>query len=205
MTSFRMRVLLLGAAGYLAVLLVMPSAVGQEQPAPNAELQRAAMKRFAFLVGKWSGGVRWFPRGDTLELNYTEDVHYEQDGLVLRIKGDGRRASDGRLVIGGVDLISYDDQAGIYRIRGSNHQEGVLKIDEDWKGMTIDFTTPPQRTTRAVLRVNEEGYWTEMHWVIEGSNAPWMFLTGVLGRQQELPPQKTGPASQRAAPQEKTE
>lgn len=201
MTSFRMRLLVLGVAGYLGICFVVASpALGQEQAGSTVELQREAMKKFDFLVGTWSGGVRWFPNGDRLELNYTEDVHYEQDGLVLRIEGAGRGASDGRLVIGGVDFISYDVQFGTYRIHGrQNQQEGALKIDEDRKGMTIDFQTPPQRTTRAVLRINDEGYWTEIHWVTEGSAHPWMFLAGVLRRQQ-VPPKKTGPPSRGATP-----
>lgn len=177
---------------------LLASVAAQQATAPNLELQRQAMKKLAPLVGKWSGGVRWFTHNTTIELNFTDDVHYEQNGLVLRTNARGRRF-DGHVVIGSAQLISYDDQSGIYRVRLiQDKREGSINIDEDGQGMTIDFPTPQGQATRARLRINDEGYLTLMHWVTEGSNPPWMFLTGILRRALEPAGQGAGSNSQNA-------
>ncbi len=117
---------------------------------------------------------------------------------MLRIEGWGLQKSDGRRLIGSASLISYDEQSGTYRIfQQPNKREGEIKVDGDWKGMTIDFGSPPQRKTHWVARVNDEGYWTEMHWVSGGSNPPWMFLQVVVRRQEEPPAEKVNPPAQR--------
>lgn len=184
---------------------LLASVAAQQTTVPNLELQRQAMKRLAPLVGKWSGGVRWFTQNTTIELNFTDDVHYEQNGLVLRTNAWGRRF-DGHVVIGSTQVISYDDQSGIYRIHlPQDKREGSISIDEDGQGMTIDFPTPQRQTTRARLRINEEGYLTLMHWVTEESDPPWMFLAGILHREQEPAGQRAGSNSQNADTKKKTE
>ena len=83
-----MRVCLRDVLGRLAVCVVLlASAAGQASNAPQEELQREAMKKFGFLVGKWSGSCLWFTRKGVLNLVTTENVHYEQNGLTLKIHG----------------------------------------------------------------------------------------------------------------------
>ncbi len=77
MTPGRMRLPLCDVVvNLVACLFMLASALGQEPAEPNVESQREAMKKFAFLVGKWSGEARWFGLHETLDLDFTEDVHY---------------------------------------------------------------------------------------------------------------------------------
>ena len=147
------------------------------------------MKKFAFLVGRWSGGGRWFTIHGTLDLMELEDVEYEQKGLVLKIVGRGQDKSDHKNVIGGTSIISYDDQLGTYRICNQSNgrcTEGKLKIDDDWQGLAYDFAGEGL-TTHTVMRMNQ-GYWTETHWFTPRSEKPHMFLLTAVRRQKELRP-----------------
>ena len=186
MTPYRMRVLFRDALGRLAVCVVLiASVVGQQHAEPHEHLQRETMKKFGFLVGKWSGNARWFTRQGILDLVATEDVHYEQNGLVLKMLGQELKP-DGTKVLRSLLFISYDDKANIYRLRTDvNHKEGTLEIDDDWRGITIQFKLP-NRKTLEMLRVNEKGEWAEIHWVTEGNAPPWMFLQAVVRHQKEL-------------------
>jgi hypothetical protein len=141
------------------------------------------MKKFEFMVGKWSGDALWFVRTGTLGLIATEDVRYEQNGLMLRIEGRAKNKLDGKPQLTAITVISYDDQSGTYRIREDlSHLEGTLKVDEDWRGMTYEFS-PPRLTTRTVLRINEQDYWTETHWLTTGSEPPAIFLQMAVRKQ----------------------
>ena len=59
---------------------------------PDIEARRAAMKKLAFLAGKWAGeaSVLRGP-GQTAELSQTEQAQFRLDGLVLEIESVGRR------------------------------------------------------------------------------------------------------------------
>ena len=186
--------------------ILLAVAAAQQSAEPNLELQRQAMRKLTPLAGKWSGATRWFTLDTTIELSFTEEVQYEGNGLVLRMHSSGRR-SDGQMMLGSTNLISYDDQSGKYRIHlAQNKDEGLISVDEDGKGLTIDFPTAQKQTTRSQIRINEEGYWTEMHWVTEESGKPWMFLAGVLKREHNSPPkQKAGSPSQNVELKRKTE
>jgi hypothetical protein len=187
MTPCHIRVLFRDVLGRLAVCIALLAfAAGQETRAPDQEIQFRAMKKFEFLVGKWSGSGLWFTRQGVLNLIATDDVHYEQNGLTLMLRAQERQA-DGTPVGFSVLRICYDDKSNIYRVRTDpRHKEkGTLKIDDDWRGMTIQFKMP-ERTTLEMLRVNEKGEWAEVHWVTEGSDPPWMFLQTVVRRQKAL-------------------
>jgi hypothetical protein len=150
MTPYRMRVLFRDVLGRLAVCLVMMvSAAGQEQRTPDQEIQFQAMKKFGFLVGKWSGQSLWFTNQGLLDLIATQDVHYEQNGLTLKIRSQELRP-EGKPALGSVLLVSYDDKSGSYRVHSEvNHLEGILNIDDDWRGISIQFKMPG-RTTLAM-------------------------------------------------------
>ncbi len=190
MTPYRMRVLFRDVLGRLAVcLMMMVSATGQEQRTPDQEIQFQAMKKFEFLVGKWSGQALWFTNQGLFDLTAAQDVHYEQHGLILKIRSQELRP-EGKPALGGVLLISYDVKSRSYRLRGDvNHLDGILTIDDDWRGMSIQFKMP-NRTTLEMLRVNEKQEWAEVHWVTEGTDPPWMFLQAVFRRQKAVPAPK---------------
>src|SRR5215510_11249893 len=103
---------------FIICTTLLVSTMSQQLHTPDLDSQRAAMKKLGFLVGKWSGEAR-ISRGpgDPLELVQTEEVHYKLDGLILIIEGVGRNKADGKLALQALGFLSYDDEAGVYRMR----------------------------------------------------------------------------------------
>jgi len=131
---------------------------------PNIEVQRAAMKKLAFLVGKWSGEACLERRtGEPMTLPQTEEAEYRLDGLLLVIEGIGRTVADNKPVLQALGIISYDDETGTYHMRAFNDGrflETDVRLLEDGSGMAWGFSLG-EITTSSVLRINERGEWTE--------------------------------------------
>lgn len=145
------------------MLLLVPP-MSQLPRVPDLEAQRAAMKEVSFLVGKWAGEARLL-RGsaESMELLQTEEAWYKLDGLILVIEGVGRTKS-GQPVLQAFGIISYDDESATYRMRAFNDGrflEAQVKLLEEGKGMTWGFVLGAIRTN-SVLRINENGEWTEL-------------------------------------------
>jgi hypothetical protein len=149
--------------------------MAQRPQAPDIESQRAAMKKLSFLMGKWSGQARVLRRsGEELELIQTEEAQYKLDGLILMIEGIGRSKSDGKVALQALGIVSYDDDAGAYRMRAYNdgrYMETELKLAENGKGITWGFVLGEIKTS-SVLRINEKGEWTEVTEIAIGSQPP---------------------------------
>jgi hypothetical protein len=130
---------------------------------PNVEAQRDAMKKLAFLVGKWTGEARIHRGpGETAELVQTEEAQYKLDGLILMIEGAGLNA---------LGLLSYDDIAGTYHMRAYNDGrwlETDVNLVDGKKELTWGFTFGEIKLN-SVLRINDQGEWTELHELIIGS------------------------------------
>ena len=137
------------------------------------------MKKLDFLVGKWSGEARvQYGSGNWLELIQSEDAQYKLDGLVLLIEGTGRNKPEGKAVFQALATVSYDEEAGAYRMRAYNdgrYLETELKLTEE-KGFTWGFAFG-QIKTRYVMRINEKGEWTEVGEVILDEQPPRKFYT----------------------------
>ena len=79
---------------------------------PDAESQRAAMKKLSFLIGRWAGEARILRGpGEIVELNQQEEAQYKLDGLILTIEGIGCSKGDGKAAHQALAFISYDDQS----------------------------------------------------------------------------------------------
>src|SRR5262245_61891083 len=98
--------------------LVLPL-MAQAPRTPDLRAQRDAMKKLAFLIGRWSGEAKALraPGAPMAEMLQTEEAAYKLDGLVLTIEGIGRNKSDGSLALQALGVISFDDEAGVYRMR----------------------------------------------------------------------------------------
>jgi hypothetical protein len=132
---------------------------------PDFAAQREAMKKLAFLVGKWTGEAR-LSRGATepVELLQTEEAQYKLDGLILVIEGIGRTKSGGQPLLQAFGIISYDDENGTYHLRAFNDGrflETQSKLLEEGQGLTWGFALGEIKTN-SVLRINERGEWTEL-------------------------------------------
>ncbi len=166
--------------------LLVPS-MAQTPRAPDIEAQRAALKKLDFLVGKWSGEARVLRGpGETLELIQTEEAQYKLDGLILIIEGIGKTKTDGKLALQALGIVSYDDEAGTYRMRAYNdgrYLETDLKLSENGKGITWGFALGEIKTS-SVLRINEKGQWTELTEIAIGSQPARKFMELTVSRQK---------------------
>lgn len=160
-------------------MLSLAPQMAQLPRVPDLEAQRVAMKKLSFLVGKWAGEARLL-RGpaESVELLQTEDACYKLNGLILVIEGVGRTKSGGRPVLQAFGIISYDDEIAAYRMRAFNDGrflETQVKLLEEGKGMTWGFTLGDIRTN-SVLRINENGEWTELSEISIGPEPPKKIL-----------------------------
>ncbi|MGD0306411.1 MAG: hypothetical protein ABSC71_16410 [Candidatus Acidiferrales bacterium] len=113
---------------------------------PDLEAQREAMKKLAFLIGKWSGEARLL-RGpnESVELLQTEEAQYKLDGLILTIEGVGRTKPGGQPLLQAFGIVSYDDESGTYRFRAFNDGrflETEIKLLENSEGMPWGISRP---------------------------------------------------------------
>jgi hypothetical protein len=154
---------------------------------PNLAAQRAAMKKLNFLAGHWAGTARVM-RGasEALELEQTEDANYKLDGLILMIEGFGRTGSSREAALQALGLISYDDERATYYMRAFNDGrflETEVKVREEDKEMAWGFTFGEIRT-KSVLRINDQGEWTEAHEITIGSQPAKKLMELTVRRQK---------------------
>src|SRR5215831_16264183 len=171
---------------FLIPALLVPS-MSQQVRMPNVEVQRAAMKKLGFLVGKWSGEARMLRGpGGLVEMRQTEEAEYKLDGLILTIEGVGRTTPDDKPVLQAFGVISYDDENGSYTMRAFNdgrYLETDLKLADEGKGATWGFNFGSIKTS-SVLRVNEKGEWTEQAEIAIGTDPPRKLLDLNVKREQ---------------------
>ena len=161
--------------------------MAQQIRMPNIEVQRTAMKKLSFLVGKWSGETRMLRGpGEPLEMKQTEEAEYRLDGLILTIEGVGRAKSDDRQVLRAFAVISYDDETEQYHLRAFNDGrflETEVKLAEDGRGATWGFTFGSIKT-HSLLRINEKGDWTELAELTLGTEPPRKLLELTVHREK---------------------
>jgi hypothetical protein len=146
---------------------------------PDLRSQRDAMRKLSFLAGKWTGRARQF-RGaaEPVELLQTEEVQFKLDGLILMIEGIGKALAEGQPVLQALGIISYDDESATYRMRAFNDGrflETELKFLSDTPGLAWGFTMGDIQT-KSLLRINEEGAWTELHEIAIGFQPSKKFM-----------------------------
>ena len=133
---------------------------------PDLGAQHAAMDKLHFLVGAWSGNARiWRSPDSVLELTQTEQVAYKLDGLVLVVEGVGVDKNTNKPTLQALGLISFDDVAGAYHMRAFNEGrwlESNVELDEAQRQLRWGFTLG-QIKSRSVLRLDDNGAWTETH------------------------------------------
>ena len=155
------------------------TAMAQLPRTPDLAVQRAAMRKLAFLVGKWSGEARLLREpGEGLVLAQTEEARYKLDGLILEIEGIGRAKPENKLVLQALGIISFDDETGSYHLRAFNEGrflETEVQLFEDAKSLAWGFALGTIKTG-SVLRINEKGEWTELAEITIDSEPPRKLL-----------------------------
>jgi hypothetical protein len=173
------------SGGLMAAVVVMAGALAAPQPQTNgAEVQREAMKKLAFLAGRWSGPVTVARGpGEPLHLAQTEEVEYKLDGLVLLVEGRSRDAA-GKAQFEALATIAYDDGTGTYRIRAYNDGHYVdteLKALAD--GFSWGFQAGPAQVVNT-MHLNAQGQWQETTEVTVGSHPPQKSVEMLLDLQR---------------------
>ena len=144
------------------------------------------MQKLAFLAGRWSGEARIFRGGaNPAELIQTEHAEFKLDGLLLLIEGIGRNKAEGNIALQALGIVSYDDETGSYHMRAFNdgrYLETAVKLASDGKGLSWGFTLGEIRTS-SVLRLNEQGQWTELHEITIGDQPARKFMEVTVNQQ----------------------
>ena len=167
----------------LALVSMVPSLLSQEPSPASADVQRAAMKKLAFLIGRWSGPVTII-RGpsEPLHLTQTENVESKLDGLVLLIEGKSTSA-DGKVLFNALATVAYDNDAQTYRIRAYNNGHYVdapLTVPAD--GFSWGFTAGPAKIENT-MHLTGKGEWSEVTQAAFGNNVPQPSVEMLLQRQ----------------------
>ncbi len=169
-----------------ALLACIALVLAQQPRAPDLNAQRAAMKKLEFLVGKWSGEARIHrAQGEPIVMTMTEEARYKLDGLILVIEGVGHSKTDGAAALQAFGFISYDDEAGTYRMRSFNDGrflESDTKLLNGGKGIQWGFALGQIRMN-SVSRIDEQGNWTEQHEVTVGAQPPKRYMELSVSRQ----------------------
>jgi hypothetical protein len=161
--------------------------MAQTRQSPDLDLQRTAMKKLSFLVGKWSGEARISRRpGETSELTQFEEAQYKLDGLLLMIEGKGLTKTDGKPVLQALGIISYDDATATYHMRAYNdgrYLETEMKLAEGGNDIVWGFGLGEIKFN-SQLRINERGEWTELHEITVGAQPPRKFMELKVSKNQ---------------------
>jgi len=138
----------------------------------SAEMQREALHKLAFLVGRWSGPVTIMRGpGELLHLTQSEEVQYKLDGLVLLIEGKST-STDGKAQFSALATISFDDATQAYRIRAYNDGhclDAELSVLGD--GFSWSFPAGPARIVNT-MHLTGKGEWQEVTEATVGNAAP---------------------------------
>ena len=131
---------------------------------PDLEVQREAMKKLQFLVGRWAGEACLYRgQNEPTVLEQAEEAQYKLDGLILLIEGLGRTKADSKPSLQALGIISCDDANATYKMRAFNDGrflETEVRLLQDGTGLQWGFALGEIRTS-SVLRINEKGEWTE--------------------------------------------
>ena len=137
------------------------------------------------LIGRWSGDASVLRGpGRFVDLSQTEEAQFKLDGLLLLIEGVGRTKEDGELALQALGLISFDDESGTYRMRAFNDGrwlETEVKLADQGNSIFWGFTVGEIRID-SVLRIDDNGEWTELAELTMGSRPPQKLMSLTVRR-----------------------
>ena len=161
-----------GFSFVMAVLTMLQVVAAQQTPTNSADVQREAMRKLAFLVGRWSGPVTIIRGpGEPLHLTQSEDVQFKLDGLVILIEGKST-GPDGKAQFQALATIAFDDATHAYRFRAYNDGHYVdteLTVLAD--GFSWGFAAGPAHIVNT-MHLTSKGEWQEATDVTVGNNPP---------------------------------
>lgn len=151
----------------LSVAALLPAAAPAQPP---GEANREALKKLAFLEGKWAGEATIAAGpGREITLKQTEDVRLRVGGTVLVVEGVGRGRPPGRdqevVLFNAMAVISYDPAAKAYRMT-AHRADGVAvepTISVTDKGYAWAYKDAGQKAdVRYTMTLTDAGEWHEV-------------------------------------------
>lgn len=173
--SYRLRPLRLPSGRSIAatLLFALGLVLQAQQPASSSvDTQREAMRKLAFLAGRWSGPLTVFRgSGEPLHLTQTEDVQYKLDGLVLLIEGKST-AADGKVLFSALATAAFDDISHTYRFRAYHDGRYVdTELSVPANGFSWSMAAGPAHIVNT-MHLTDKGEWSEATEVAIGENPP---------------------------------
>lgn len=167
-----------------AVLVFFGLALAAQNLRPKAiDLQREAMRKLDFLVGRWRGPVTIVSGpGEPLHLTQTEDVKSRLDGLVLLIDGKSTGA-DGNAPFQALATIAFDEATHTYRLRAyndGNYLDTELTVLPN--GFSWGFAAGPAHIVNT-MHLTGKGQWQETTEVAVSGDPPRKSVDMLLDRQ----------------------
>ena len=165
-----------------SLVLFGVAAAAQQPPSNGADIQREAMRKLAFLAGRWSGPVM-ITRGpgEPLRLIQTEEVEYKLGGLILLVEGKSTGV-DGKAQFEALATIAFDDVTHTYRFRAfheGHYLDTELTVFAD--GFSWGFAAGPAHVVNT-MHLTGKGQWQESTEVTVGSNHPQRSVEMLLDR-----------------------
>ncbi len=144
-----------------ATLSLPVTSAAQPDAQARVAVQKAAMQKLAFLLGKWQGPIT-VQRGamEPLKFTQTENVQWKLDGLVMEIEGTGTNA-EGRRLFQALATVSYDDAEKKYHIRAyhdGQYLDTELTVKDE--GFSWGFPAGPVHVENA-MHLTPKGEWYE--------------------------------------------
>jgi hypothetical protein len=159
-------------------------AAAQQPPLRDADVQRDAMHKLAFIAGHWSGPITIVHGpGEPLRLTQTENVQFKLGGLVLLIEGKSTGV-DGKAQFQALATVAFDSATLVYHIRAYNdghYVDSPLAVVAD--GFSWEYTAGTAKIVNT-MRLTPKGEWQETTDVTFGNNPPRRSVEMLLTRGQ---------------------
>jgi hypothetical protein len=155
-----------------ALIASLTASATAQAPSENANAQREAMKKLAFLVGQWSGSIT-ISRGpsEPLHLTQTENIQFKLDGLVLLIEGTST-GTDGRAQFEALTTVAFDTTSQTYRFRAyhdGNYLDAPVTVLAD--GFSWEYLVGSAKVVNT-MKLTPKGEWHETTDVTVGNSPP---------------------------------
>jgi hypothetical protein len=175
-------ILLLAAAGGLALAVPLAAQDNNAQAAAAMAEQRAAIAKLAFLDGQWRGDSEARGQAGTIRMTQTERVGNLLGGTVKLVEGRGYDA-EGKTLFNALGMISWDIAGQRYVMRshtGGRYGEFTIKLLEGGTGFTWEIPMGPAKVAYRMELV--EGRWIETGDYIAAQGPARRFVTMKLER-----------------------
>lgn len=144
MRRIRFALVTLACAAALTSGAAADAAVSQPKSTTDVPTQQTAMQNVSFMTGDWVGaGWNLGSNGVRDYFTQTENVHYQVQGTVLLVEGQGYEVSDpSKVADSALAVLTYNDTTQQYRweaFSGGNIVQSVPVVGDDTFQWSLQF------------------------------------------------------------------